>query len=173
MGPQCMKLTVALNLLVLMFMLYQGGSVMHVLSTDTDMRRRYRKTVTGLRLRHFVKVVPTLFLVFIAVGLLWQIKPLHFGWWSLLGGQGNPALGKAQGLPTWGVWLGMLVAACTILGMRLLAYIEEQLFRVGAEHRSLIGNGIASLLFGLMHILIGIPLAVALALTIGGFAFTH
>src|SRR5581483_8269302 len=49
-------------------------------------RGHVRQIVAGLRLRHFVRAVPVLFGVLAVAGL-------DFGWWTALGGQGNPVVG--------------------------------------------------------------------------------
>ena len=46
------------------------------------------------------------------------------------------------------------------------------MFRRGAELRSRAANARRSVLFGLVHALIGIPIGVAMALSVGGFYFT-
>jgi hypothetical protein len=59
-----------------------------------------------------------------------------------------------------------------LIGLPLLVEGEEWVFRRGAEHRSRAANARRSVLFGLVHALIGIPIGVAMALSVGGFYFT-
>ena len=49
---------------------------------------------------------------------------------------------------------------------------KRQVFRRGAQHRSGAANARRSVLFGLVHAVVGIPIAVAAALSVGGFYFT-
>ena len=59
-----------------------------------------------------------------------------------------------------------------LIGLPLLVEGEEWVFRRGAEHRSRAANARRSVLFGLVHALIGVPIGVALALSVGGVYFT-
>jgi hypothetical protein len=54
----------------------------------------------------------------------------------------------------------------------LFAEAEERMFRLGAERRTRWGRLRRSVEFGLVHAIIGIPIGVALALSIGGLYFT-
>ncbi len=140
-----------------------------------DVRAHVVGVVRGIRPRHLLLAPVVLTLVLVAAGLLVLVPGLDFGWWtSLLGGEGNPVIGvtgETSGstfewiIPA--VFLVMLLPA-----LPLFAEWEERRFRLGAESwstRRRIWRGIQ---FGLLHAVIGIPIGVALALSIGGWYFT-
>jgi hypothetical protein len=130
--------------------------------------------VRGLRVRHFIPPVPVLCLVVLAVIVLLQVPLLDFGWWSALGGVGNPVTGNSE--RTAGTALEWIVPLCFIVplvpALPLFAEAEERMFRLGSETRSQWQRFIKGIQFGLMHALIGIPIGAALALSIGGWYFT-
>jgi hypothetical protein len=102
-----------------------------------------------------------------------RIPGLSFGWWTAIGGQGNPVVGstdKTAGTPLeWIVPLVFMVLLVPVLP--LFAEREEVMFRQGAEHWSWGRRAYKCVQFGLVHALIGIPIGVALALSIGGAYF--
>lgn len=137
-------------------------------------RRHTREVVLGLRWRHLWPVPVVLLGVVAASVVLLQIPFLDLGWWSLLGGEGNPVVGStSQTSGTWLEWfvpalfLTMLVPAIPLFALR-----EEEVFRRGSEGWSNVRRAGRSVLFGLAHAVVGIPLGVALALSVGGLYFT-
>ncbi len=136
-----------------------------------------RAVITAVRSRvgwrHIWPVPVLLGVVLTAATLLMQIPGLDWGWWSALGGQGNPVFGESEvtaGSPL--EWIIPLVFMAMLLpSLALFAHAEEQLFRVGAERWSPMRRAVKTLQFGLVHALIGIPLGAALALSIGGAYF--
>jgi hypothetical protein len=137
------------------------------------MRRRVVTIVRGLRLHHFLLVPVVLTLVISLATLLLQIPGLSFGWWTAIGGQGNPVVGvtdTTSGTPL--EWIvPMLFVLVLIPVVPLFAEREEVMFREGAEHWSWSRRVYKCVQFGLVHALIGIPIGVALALSIGGAYF--
>ena len=137
-------------------------------------RRRVVAVVRGLRLRHFILAVPTLFVVVAAVILLVQIPGLDWGWWTALGGAGNPVTGTTD--RTTGTALEWLIPLVFLLllipALPLFAEAEEKLFRYGAERRTRWGRLRRDVEFGLVHAVIGIPIGAALGLSLGGGYFT-
>lgn len=128
----------------------------------------------GLRPRHLLPVPVVLTAVVAAAVTLVQVPGLDLGWWTAIGGHGNPITGgteQAAGTSL-EVIVPLVFVALLLPGLPLFAAAEERMFRLGAEGWSTtrrIGKGV---LFGLAHALIGIPLGVALALSIGGWWFT-
>jgi hypothetical protein len=137
-------------------------------------RAHVARIVRCLRPRHFVLAVPALFAVGTAADLLLLVPGLDWGWWSAIGGVGNPAIGGTE--RTEGTALAWIVPAVFLVllipGLPLFAEAEERMFRLGAEQRTRLGRLRRSLEFGLVHAIIGIPIGVALALSIGGAYFT-
>jgi hypothetical protein len=130
--------------------------------------------VAGLRPRHFLRAVPVLGGVWIVASTLLLIPGLDFGWWTAIGGVGNPAVGVGRESATGPLEIVIPIIFVTMLliGLPLLVEGEEWTFRRGAQHRSRAANARRSVLFGLVHALVGIPIGVAMALSVGGFYFT-
>ena len=128
----------------------------------------------GLRVRHFLAVPLVAALVVSAALVLIQIPPLDFGWWTALGGEGNPVFGSTE--RTAGTALEILIPLFFVVllapALPLFAEREEQIFRAGAEDWSTAKRILKGVQFGLVHAIIGIPIGVALALSIGGWWFT-
>ncbi|HZQ85307.1 MAG TPA: hypothetical protein VFA83_10740 [Acidimicrobiales bacterium] len=137
------------------------------------MRRRIVTILRGLRPRHFLMVPPVLAVVITVASLLVRVPGLSFGWWTAIGGQGNPVVGstdRTAGTPL--EWIVPLVFVVLLLPvLSLFAEREEVMFRQGAEHWSWRRRVYKCLQFGLVHALIGIPIGVALALSFGGAYF--
>jgi hypothetical protein len=136
-------------------------------------RRTALAVAGGIRLRHLWPVPIVLGLVVTASVLLLQVPGLDWGWWTVLGGEGNPALGSTSQtdgtvfewlLPS--VFLALLIPAVPLLALR-----EEQVFRLGAETWSWPKRVLLCVVFGMAHAAIGIPIGVALALSFGGAYF--
>ncbi len=136
-----------------------------------------RAVITAVRSRvgwrHIWPVPLLLGTVLVAATLLMQVPGLDWGWWSALGGQGNPVFGESDvtaGSPL--EWIIPLVFMAMLLpSLPLFAHAEEQLFRSGAERWGAWRRTTKTLQFGMVHALIGIPLGAALALSIGGAYF--
>lgn len=137
------------------------------------MRQRVVTIVRGLRPHHFLLVPLVLTLVISVATLLLEVPGLSFGWWTAIGGQGNPVVGvtdKTSGTPL--EWIvPMLFVLVLIPVVPLFAEREEVMFRQGAEHWSWPRRAYKCVQFGLVHALIGIPIGVALALSVGGAYF--
>jgi hypothetical protein len=130
--------------------------------------------VGGLRLHHFVLAIPAFVLTAAAVIVLVQFPVLDWGWWTALGGFGNPVTGgteRTTGTPL--EWIVPLVFVTLLIpALPLFAEAEERMFRLGAEGRSRWGRVRRSVEFGLAHAIIGIPIGAALGLSVGGMYFT-
>lgn len=128
----------------------------------------------GVRLRHVWPAPFVLAAVLATFLVLWLVPPLRFGWWSLLGGSGNIVFGTTE--QTSGTPLEVVVPVVFVLlllpALPLLVEAEERRFRLGAESwsaRRRLGRGLQ---FGLIHLVVGIPVAAALALAVAGWWFT-
>jgi hypothetical protein len=144
-----------------------------VVSTGRPGRSRAQRIVRGIRWRHVLPVPVVLAAVLVTAMLLVQVPGLSWGWWSAIGGVGNPVTGGTeQAAGTALEWLlPLLFLALLLPSLPLFALREEELFRLGAEHWSWpkrVGKAVG---FGLAHAIIGIPLGVALALSLGGAWF--
>jgi hypothetical protein len=131
--------------------------------------------VRGIGWRHVWPVPFVLAAVVTVAGLLVAVPGLDVGWWTALGGTGNPVTGGAE-VTTGTAWEWIVpVAFLTMLlpAVPLFAHAEERIFRGGAESQSVGRRAWRTLQFGLVHVVVGIPIGVALALTVGGAWFLH
>jgi hypothetical protein len=96
------------------------------------------------------------------------------GWWSAIGGQGNPVTGATDRTAgtSLDVLLPLVFAALLVPGLPLFAAAEERAFRLGAEGWSTSRRILQGVAFGAVHAIVGIPIGVALALSVGGWWFT-
>lgn len=130
----------------------------------------------GIRPRHFLLAVIVLSGTLTAILLL--LAPdsfLRWGWWDSLGGNGNVIFGQTTG-PTSvisGVVLPILIVVPLALSLCFFALREERIFRRGDERRGLGGRLWRSLVFGLAHLVMGIPIGAAIGLGVGGFGFSQ
>lgn len=137
-------------------------------------RARTAAVLRSLRPRHFLAAPLVLAAVLVAVVALMSVPGLDVGWWSALGGVGNPVTGSTE--QTTGTTLEWLLPAVFLSlllpALPLFAESEERIFRAGTERRSAAGRAGWAVLFGLAHAVIGIPIGAALALSVGGAYFT-
>jgi hypothetical protein len=139
-----------------------------------EVRAHIADIARGLRGRHFLLCWPTLAAVAVAAVALLQVPGLSWGWWSSLGGVGSPifAVNDKTGTNPASLIVPVLFAAMLIPALPLFAESEERKYRLGAEHLSTWGRAKRGVQFGLVHCIIGVPIAVGLALSIGGWYFT-
>ena len=108
--------------------------------------------------------VPLLLVTVVGVATaLMQLPGLSWGWWSMLGGTGNPVFGSSD-TTTGTVWewlVPVVFMALLLPALPLFAYAEERIFRAGAEGWSTRRRAFKVMQFGLVHALIGIPLGAA------------
>lgn len=164
-----------LDLLTLTVLTVVGIQLVQATRHAVSARRHLAQIVAGLRLRHLIRAVPVLAAVLLTLVILLQVRYLAFGWWTAIGGIGNPVFGASEhGLSGGAAWLLPAVfGALLLVSLPLLVEQEEWVFRRGAEERGLLANTAMALVFGLVHVVIGIPVGAGLALSIGGVYFTH
>ena len=167
-------MTDALTVVVLLLVLVRVGGVTRRVVTAGALQRRTLRIVRGIRARHVLPVPLVLLAVVLAATVLMEVPGLAWGWWSALGGTGNPVTGATD--RTTGTALEWIVPLVFVLllvpALPLLAEAEERRFRAGAEQWSFGRRVWRGIVFGAAHALIGIPIGVALALSIGGWYFT-
>jgi hypothetical protein len=147
------------------------GGLRHANSTSG--RRLIRSIVGGIRWRHVWPVPFVLSAIMLVAWPLLSIPGLDWGWWSALGGDGNPVFGSTSTTTgTWFEWAVPTIFVVLLLpALPLFAYAEERMFRSGAERWSTRKRAVKTIQFGLVHALIGIPIGAALALSVGGAYF--
>lgn len=165
----------ATDLLTVAVLAFVGFRLVDAARQTFSSRGHVRQLVAGLRLRHFVRAVPVLLAVMAVATLLVTVPGLDFGWWTKLGGTGNPVVGvgpKGSTPAPLQTIIPVVFVTLLLIGLPLLVEGEEWVFRRGAQLRGRAANARRSVLFGLVHALIGIPIGVAMALSVGGFYFT-
>ena len=165
-------LQTVLTAAVLGFVGYRLVEAAHF-STGRLGRSRSMRILRGIRWRHVLPVPLLLGAVLGVATLLMLVPGLSWGWWSAMGGVGNPVTGgteEVSGTPL--EWLlPLLFLALLLPSVPLFAHREEEIFRRGAERWSWRRRAGMALAFGLVHAVIGIPVAVAVALAVGGAWF--
>ena len=123
---------------ILVLVAVRVGGVTRRVVTSSDFRSRTWTIVRGIRFRHVLPVPLVLAGVVTLASELWRIPPLRWGWWSAIGGVGNPVFGATD--HTQGTtleWLVPLVFVVLLIpALPLFAEAEERRFRAGAEHWS-------------------------------------
>lgn len=166
-------LVTILDLLTLAVLAVVGVRLFEAARSSVEAHGKTLAVVRGLRWRHFLRAVPIVLLIVPMAWVLMQLPVLSFGWWTMLGGEGNPVVGVTErdyGIVS--VVIPLFFMGLLIVGLPLLVAREEWVFRRGAERRGTLANTGRSLLFGLAHAVVGIPIGAALALSIGGFYLT-
>ncbi len=142
-------------------------------SFTTTGRDTVRPIVRGIGWRHVWPVPLVLTAVLVVAVVLLLVPGLSWGWWTAIGGQGNPVTGttdRTAGTPL--AWIvPLLFIAFLLPAIPLFALAEERAFRQGAEIWAGKKRVLKCIQFGLAHALIGIPIGVALALSLGGAYF--
>lgn len=135
---------------------------------------RWRHVVGGVGLFAAVAAVATALIVL--------VPGMDLGLGSLVGTSGNAVFAPLEaGLafspppeagPDWALLVGasLFLLPLTAL-LPWLAYVEEELFRAGLEHAGWGRVASASLGFGLLHLVMLVPLGAGLAIAVAGFAY--
>jgi hypothetical protein len=162
------------DLLSLVVLAFVGVRLFEAARISVDRRRRVVWLLRGQRGRHFAWALPVWIGVAATAFALSYVPLLDFGWWTAIGGNGNPVLGSSSGSDGEGLvtWLPLVFVPLLLVALPLLVEREERIFRAGAERRSAVGNLWRSFVFGMVHALVGIPLCAAVALTLGGVYLT-
>lgn len=137
----------------------------------------------GLTWRHVTGAGLLLVVVATIASFLLALAPLRIGLGTLVGFLGNVVFaplqevalrsaGPAAGGPDWRL-AGLATVFLAFLGALLpwLAFVEEEVFRAGLETADLPRQLWVALKFGLLHMVMLIPVGAALAIAVAGFAY--
>jgi len=161
------------DVLALAVLFVVGARLFEAARASIEARRKALTVVRGLRARHFLAALPVIVVVIGTAAVLIQLPVLSFGWWTALGGEGNPVFGTTdRGLGVLNVAIPVAFVSLLLVSLPLLVAREEWIFRRGAERRGAGNNVGRCVVFGLAHAVIGIPLGAALALSLGGAYLT-
>jgi hypothetical protein len=163
-----------LDLLTVAVLAFVGFRLVDAARQTFSARGHVWRLVAGLRPGHFLRAVPVLGAVMAVATALLAVPGLDFGWWTAIGGEGNPAVGVGRegAAGPFETVLPIIFVTLLLIGLPLLVEGEEWVFRRGAQLRTRSANARRSVLFGLVHALVGVPIGVALALSVGGAYFT-
>lgn len=137
----------------------------------------------GIGLGHVAGGFGLLVVVATLGGFLLSLTPLSFGLGSLLDFTGNAvfaplneaAVRTTAAAPSGPNWRLAGLASVFLLFLLLLlpwlAFIEEELFRAGLEVASGPREAWAALKFGLVHLVMLVPVGATLAIAVAGFAY--
>lgn len=128
------------------------------------------------RVKMFFEVVGIFLLTIMLIVTLWKIPGLKYGWFNLFSDGGGNILFKPimEGSESTSISIRMLVSLFFLALMPTMAFIvkaEEEIFRKGYNKWSSIIK--QSIKFGLIHCLVGIPLAAAIALIVVGLFYGY
>ena len=156
----------------------QGVVLIYVWSLVGRSLRNPRQLVLlrGIRPRHLLQALLVLTATLSAViALLLPHTFLRWGWWDSLGGNGSVILGQATAAASLlsRIVLPALIVVALLLCLCGFALREERMFRRGDEERHLGSRLWRLLLFGLAHVVMGIPIGAAIGLGVGGFGFSQ
>lgn len=139
---------------------------------------RWRIVVRSLRWRDAATAAGILLLVLpMAAGLVFYVPGMDIGWMKLLTGhQGNALVPSAAVAGGDDAGIGVLFLVAMVLtallaSLPLLVLREERSFRRASEGEGKRKAIIRQMGFGLIHMLVGIPLGAALAIGMGGWCF--
>lgn len=153
-----------------------GSSMAYTLVTSARtkyLREIYIRVVRGIRWWMPFTGLVNIAAVTAAIIAMWTLPFMRFSWWKLISGSSsNAALGQTgfDGT-TWKV-AGFLILMAVTAAIPMLALAEERKFRAELNHETTPRRAWEHLKFGLMHsLLMGVPLAAGVALTISGLYF--
>lgn len=154
-----------LRFLIAAFVLYTIGSIIYENRNKLDFLKLIWSSIT---IRIILECIGVIFMVLVAAFYLDQIKILSYGWSDLVFERGGNITTAAFSGNTivYAIFLTLLLPA-----LPFLAHIEEKVFRSNVTKLPKII--LMSVLFGLVHMIMGIPLSFALALIIPGFYFAY
>lgn len=153
------------------FLAYMIGSPL----MEADNRRYCLRIYRQVRPRHLAANLGVAVLTILAYFLISRLLPvLNISWVSVLAsGSTSEATGGTNALiaPITLPVFGPVFALLLLANFPLLTHAEERIFRAGTKsHLTAIPR---SLIFGLVHCLVGVPIAAGLALAIPGMWFSH
>jgi hypothetical protein len=128
----------------------------------------WKEFYSHLSLKLLLLGFATIVAVVIAWGMLVENIPgMSLSWLNLFSSDGTNAINFGSDIK----YVGVLFFLLLLFGLPRLAVIEEEAFREVTESW---GDGIVrSIGFGLVHMIMGVPLGGGLALSIAGLVFTY
>lgn len=124
----------------------------------------------------FFEQLAVLVVVITVMILLWKIPIFRIGWTTIFFDRPTnliamPLVESVQSDSIYPLFLAIFFIFILILEMPFMIKAEEKRFRKGYNNWSKIYR--QSIIFGLAHCLVGVPLAAGIALSFGGFFFAY
>lgn len=147
-----------------------GAYVVYCLARIVLKNKGWYNAYRGMNWGLLLLEIPLVGLVIILVVVLYGLNPdiLGFTWWRLLGSR------NAQNIlfvPFYIKYVGFLYVALILMALPYLAATEEVMFRQGTQDW---GDGtLRSVSFGFVHMIVGVPVAAAIALSFVGLFYTY
>lgn len=129
---------------------------------------------SNLRLKHFgIGFISVASVMIVATLLFTYVPILRFGWLTWLATQGaETQVGETVESSSYMWFFTIVMLLVFAIFLPKLAYLEEEIFRKPTLWESTSARALQSLKFGLIHLTMGIPIAAALALSVGGAIFS-
>lgn len=137
----------------------------------------YTRTIKALRWPMLPMSLAMIPVIVIVGGLGYTYLPFgDVGWWSLLGGEGNALLGQTSGGDSGSggglvSFLSGVLPAALLFVAPLLAHSEERSFRSMNHWTTKTKRLKKATWFGLVHLIVGVPLGIVPALIVLGLYF--
>jgi len=170
-----------MNTVYLIFQLLAAGFAIFTVSSELYRNRKnlpfiwtiWKRFRFGIFLQAFVLVVIVLV---VCVFLSKTVPFLHYGWLHLILENGGNIITAPFLAASQSEYIGLRMITpiflfCLLLAVPFLAEGEERIFRKGYHTwKNMIQR---SVYFGLIHLVVGVPLSVAITLIIPGLFFAH
>lgn len=149
-------------------------AVLSIFVTERQLLKYFLSVVRKFRFRMFLEVLCLLVITGTIGLMLTQLPILSFGWANVvLGKDVNIAVLPISNMtqsPQMTAWIwGTVFYVLFLVVLPHVSRLEEDLFRKGKNNWTAIGKW--SVLFGLVHCLMGIPLGAGIALVLPGLFF--
>lgn len=153
-----------------------GVAALVIYSVIDMLRSEFAKSgymvLTKLRPIHFLAALVSITSVVTISLVLYTVPFLQWGWWASLGGEGSIiTASNSNATSVWSTVLSLGVLSFVIIALPVFAWFEENVFRKNSQNFSLKQLITSNVAFGLIHLIMGIPIAIALALIAAGFIF--
>lgn len=159
------------QLLVLVFVLKEVFHFSKSIKTNLSFTLNYWKQIT---FKKVIVIIPLSIVTYLVAYFLNQISFLSYGWTYLLYGTNKSILFSSFDLENINIYsiLGMLILCFTLIVLiPHFAFYEESVFRKNVFNLKLrIKN---SIIFGIVHCIMGISIGTGLALAIPGFFYSY
>lgn len=158
-------LPLILKIIIALFVAYSIGHALYERRDDMGFVLEVWKQFSLKRFAISGLAVAATMILFLAI---YKIHPaFQWGWYQWIGGEaGNIAIAPASEAATqggiWGALLATLFTGALLVSLPFLALYEEMIFRLGIRNwKGWVGQ---ACIFGPIHLIVGVPIAIGVAL---------